>query len=292
MARLVMIVFCLWLSLAALSQITPIEKRGFEALSQSRYDDALDAFEELLSREPDRAETGRRLVTLYSQLQRDEQAARHFGEATSDPSRSIPEAEFQYGRALEPLGQTEPAVEHYRRALSKDPRLLRARFRLGNLLLRTGDTEEGQAVLRGYEEFRQWDRRVKLLLSMVTSGTLPEAAKKERTLELVDLLIQGGALEDAEALIRSALAIDPYDVDFRVAEIEWLLSSRELERARESVEMLQFVADPPSELYWLSGRIYLLQGNSQEAIKDFENLRATVSDPPASLLKDLATPTR
>ena len=95
------------------------------------------------------------------------------------------------------------------RTMSKDPRMGSARFRLGNLLLRSGSPEQGRALLHGYEQFRQWDRRVKLLLAMVTSGMLSEVVEREKTRELVNLLLQGGALEDAAALIDSALAKTP-----------------------------------------------------------------------------------
>jgi tetratricopeptide (TPR) repeat protein len=388
--------FCLvllLLSLAASPQTANergdlLEKQGLAALRQQRYQDALIAFEELLSREPDRASahygkglafTGilnysaaagsfekavslqpaladawRRLVVLYSQLNRDastkrayekarrlakvpaeerlslaralrktgwikearamlheaqplgvnehlelgllalgeddySEAAGHLQAATSDPSRSTADAEYQYGRTLEALGHTEQAIEHYRRAMSKDPRMRSARFRLGNLMLRSGNAEQGRGLLHGYEQFRQWDRRVKLLLAMVTSGTLSDAAEREKTLELVNLLLQGGALEDAAALIHSALAKNPDDPAFRVAQARWLLSSGQPDKARAVVELLLSLPNPPPDALWYSARLHILQGEWPEAIESFHRLLAIDPDPPAALLKELAT---
>ena len=368
--------------------LAQLERQGFEALGQGRYDSALDAFELLLvvnpdrasahygkglaltgmlnysaavdslenaaSLDPNRAETWRRLVTLYSQLQRDEKAKRafenarrlapvpdeerlglaralrktgwlkeahallreaeplgaeeyfelgllaleeddsgraeaHFEKATADPIRSAAEAEYQYGRTLETLGKPEPAIQHYRRALSKDQRLLSARFRLGTLLLRTGDAEQGRALLRGYEELRQWDRRVNLLLSMVTSGTLSDTAEREKKLELVNLFLQAGAFEDAGALIHSALAKDSNDPAFLVAQAEWLLSSGQPDKSRVVLDTLVSVSSPLPDALWLSGRLHIIEGEPKQALESFQRLIAIDPDPPAALLKEVAT---
>ncbi len=173
--------------------------------------------------------------------------------------------------------------------MSKDPRMRSARFRLGNLLLRSGNPEQGRALLRGYEKFRQWDRRVKLLLAMVTSGTLSEVVEREKTRELVNLLLQGGALEDVAALIHSALAKNPEDPAFLVAQARWLLSSGQPDKARAVVDLLLSLPDPPPDALWLSARLHALQGESPEAIESFHRLLAIDPDPPAALLKELAT---
>ena len=367
---------------------TPVE-RGFDALRQHRYQDALVAFEEIVSIEPTRAaahygrglafagllnysaavsslekavslepahaEAWRRLVVLYSQIQRDQStnhaygkareladvpeeerlalaralrrtgwiaearallqesgepqgvseqlelgllaleendlslAAQHLQAATADPARSDAEADYQYGRVLEDLGRPEEARELYRRALSKQPRLLEARFRLGNLLLRTGNAEEGRALLRGYEPFRQWDRRVKLLRAMVTSGTLSEVDEREKTLEWVTLLLEAGALQDVAPLINAALAKYPEDPPLRVAQARWLFQSRQPEKARTVVDRLLALPEPPPDALWLSARLHIFENNLPEAIDAFHRVLAIDSDPPAALLKELAT---
>ncbi|MFQ5791511.1 MAG: tetratricopeptide repeat protein, partial [Acidobacteriota bacterium] len=152
----------------------------------------------------------------------------------------------------------------------------------------SGNVEEGRALLRGYELFRQWDRRVKLLLSMVTSGTLSQTAERERTLELVTLLLQGSALEDAAALIYSALAKNPEDPAFRMAQARWLFSSGQPGKARTVVELLLSLPNPPPDALWLSARLHILQDRSPEAIDAFHRLLAIDPDPPAAVLKELA----
>ncbi len=382
--------FCLVLLLIPLasSPQTPVE-RGFDALRQHRYQDALVAFEELVSMEPKRAaahygkglaftgllnysaavrslektvsldpahaDAWRRLVVLYSQIQRDQSAKHAYGQArelaevpeeerlalaralrktgwivearallqesgepqgvnehlelgllaleeddlsragqhlqaaTADPTRSDADADYQYGRVLESLGRPEEARELYRRALSKQPRLLRARFRLGSLLLRTGNADEGRALLRGYEPFRQWDRRVKLLRAMVTSGTLPETDAREKILEWVTLLLEGGALQDVGPLINAALAKHPEDPNLRVAQARWLFQSRQPDKARAVVDRLLSLREPPPDALWLSARLHVLENNLPEAIDAFHGVLAIDLDPPAALLKELAT---
>ena len=127
------------------------------------------------------------------------------------------------------------------------------------------------------------------MLSMVTSGTLPEADEREKTLGLVSLLLEGGALEDAAALIYSGLAKNPEDPAFRVAQARWLFSSGQLRKARTVVDLLLSLPDPPADALWLSGRLQIVENNFPEAIDAFQRLLAIDPDPPAALLKELAT---
>ena len=130
-----------------------------------------------------------------------ETAARHLREATRQPDRSDPEAEYLYAKALEGLGQNDQALAHYRRALEKQPRHRRARFRLGNLLLRSGQADEGRALLRGYEEFRQRDRIVRMMVAVLASSSLTAVERRDKSLTLVNLLIEAGiTLKEAWSL--------------------------------------------------------------------------------------------
>ena len=213
-----------------------------------------------------------------------DQAVAHF--AASHGGASL---EVENGRCLETLGRPDEAAASYRRSLAAEPSLRRARFRLGNLLLRSGKREEGLALLEGYESFRQWERRTKLLLLLVTSGTLPPHDDRVRTLQLIDLYLQGGALDEASALIDSGQAKYASDASFRVARTRWLLASSDQEGARRMLDALVAEAEPPVDALWLSARLHLNGGRAAEATKDYERFVARVDHPPAVLLKELAT---
>lgn len=55
----------------------------------------------------------------------------------------------EYGNAWAELGNWERAVEHYRRALARDPKHITARLRLARGLIRLGDTQQAGRVLDG-----------------------------------------------------------------------------------------------------------------------------------------------
>jgi tetratricopeptide (TPR) repeat protein len=218
-----------------------------------------------------------------------QRAAEHFVRATADAENSRGNAYYEYARCLELLGETERAIEYYRRAVEKDPTHPSSRFRLGNLLLRTAQEEEGRALLRGYEKFRQWDRQTKLLLAMISSGTLPPDEHKRKMLSVIDLLLVGGSLQAAERLIQSGLATYPEEPRFRVAHAKWLMASGEFDQAAETLVPVLSLPSPPFGAFWVSGRIHLRQGRLDEALKDYRSAFERSNDTPAPLLKELAT---
>ncbi len=218
-----------------------------------------------------------------------QRAAEHFARATADAENSRANAYYEYARCLELLGETERAIEYYRRAVEKDPTHPSSRFRLGNLLLRTGQEEEGRALLRDYEKFRQWDRQTKLLLAMISSGTLPPDEHKRKLFSVIDLLLVGGSLPAAERLIQSGLATYPEEPRFRVAHAKWLMASGEIDQAAQTLASVLSLPSPPFGAFWVSGRIHLRQGRLGEALKDYRSAFERSNDTPAPFLKELAT---
>jgi tetratricopeptide (TPR) repeat protein len=218
-----------------------------------------------------------------------ETAARHLREATRQSDRSPPQADYLYAQALEGLGQNDLAVLHYRRELEKQPRHRRARFRLGNLLLRSGRAEEGRVLLRGYEEFRQRERSVYTLSRVLYSGGLSGAEEREKALTLVNLLIEGSDVEQADRVLQQALSKYPDDPDFRTAQVSWLLASGEPQKARESLEPILSLPSPPKDALWLSARLHVLGGHGAQALEAFERLLSVDNSPSARVLTEFAT---
>ncbi len=250
-----------------------------------------DLFEEALSLLHGSTSPEAKLELGLIEMERDnyERAAEHLRMATSDPVGSTAAAEFGYGRCLELLGESQRAIEHYRRALEKDSNLGKARFRLGNLLIRLGDREEGLALLRDYEQFRQWDRRVKLLVAMIGSSGLPAVQRRERTLELIDLLHQVGSLEEAERVIQSGLATNPEDPVLRVALARTLDEQGKTEEARRELEAVLSLPAPPPTAFWISGLLHYRAGEKAEALEAYLRFLELVLEPPALFFKQLGT---
>jgi len=216
-------------------------------------------------------------------------AVGHLQIATSDPIKSTATAEFEYGRCLELLDDSEQAIEHYRRALEKDRNLGKARFRLGNLLIRLGDREMGLALLHDYEEFRRWDRRVKLLVAMIGSSGLPAAKLDKMTLELIDLLHQAGSFDEAERVIESGLARNPDDPLLRVAWARTLNEQGKTEAARRELESVLSLPSPPPSAFWISGLVHYRAGQKPEALEACLRFLELVPDPPVLFFKQLGT---
>ena len=212
-------------------------------------------------------------------------------EAISYFERSEPTADIElaHGQCLEALDRADEAIPHYRAALEANPQLGTARFRLGTLLMRRGSREEGLALLANYETFRQWERRVNLLLAMVSSGTLPPEETRIKTLELVDLYLQGNAFDEAAQLIAAGLAEFSGDAALRTARTRWQLATGDVPGAQASLEELLQEPEPPVDALWLSARLHLNGGRTAEAVADYERFVARVPAPPAVLLKELAT---
>lgn len=213
-------------------------------------------------------------------------AVEHLREATRQPDRSEPEADYLYAQALEGLGQNDLALVHYRRELEKQPRHRFARFRLGNLLLRSGHAEEGRVLLRGYEEYRQRDRSVRTLSGLLASGGLSAAEERDKALALVNLLVEGGEVERAARVLQQALSRYPDDPYFRTAQVSWLLASGEPQKARESLEPILSLPSPPKDALWLSARLHVLGGRAAQALEAFERLLSVDNDPSARVLRE------
>ena len=217
------------------------------------------------------------------------QAREHLSVAAADPSTSPAEADYEYARCLEILDEPQRAMELYRRVLEKAPHHRQARFRLGSLLLRSGQEEEGKALLRGYERVRQWDRRVKLLLAMISSGTLFAEERKLKTLQAIELLIEGEAYSAAERLIQSGLASYPEEPLFHVLQAKAMVTAGKFEQANQTLARLVSQASAPAEAFWVSGQLYLRQGRLSDALEAYVASMERLAEPPARLLQELAT---
>ncbi len=110
-----------------------------------------------------------------------------------------------------------------------------------------------------------------------------------KALELIDLYLQGEALAEAEALINAGLGKFPNAPSFRLRRVRLLLESGKVSEARQSLQHLVSLPEPPAEALWLSARLLILEGNVEEAIADYQRFLMLTPSPPAIFFKELAT---
>ncbi len=237
------------------SQATPSAKtEAFAALDAGRVDVALDAFERLVGRGPD-----------------------------------DPDLYYGLGRSREALGNVEAAASAYRDALLHSPYHRRARFRLGNILLRMGDTVEAERVLAGYEPFRLWDHRVELLRAMVVGGTLTPADQRQKTLALVRLLVDGNALSEANEILTGVGADYAAEASFMVVRGRLLMASGALDEARVLTGDALDQAPNDPDAVWLNAKLDFRQGRPVEALHTYERLLTLWPDAPARVRHEIGT---
>ena len=116
---------------------------------------------DILSKAPRHARALSSLVYIYMESGRSEQALEHALEIRKIlPGSSI--NQYNLGILYENLGETSLAMGHYRKAIGINKRLWNAYLNLGNLLLLSGNTSEGNEILDrlislyGYEPLAYW----------------------------------------------------------------------------------------------------------------------------------------
>jgi tetratricopeptide (TPR) repeat protein len=120
---------------------------------------AVEAFTATLKQYPSAASLHEDLGRLLLGLGRPEQALVSLEEAV----RQRPEqasARLDLGRAYEALGKPVEAEQAYRKAMVLEPQLAAPHYALGRLLIRRGDSEEGQRELALYRTL--YDRTARL----------------------------------------------------------------------------------------------------------------------------------
>ncbi len=178
---------------------------------------ALDAAERFLAIEPTDTEMVMLAGRQLSVLERHEEAiARLFPAASTDNGADV---WAELGLARRAAGQDAEAIEDFRRAVEQDPTHVAATLNLGQLLLRGGFEEEGEALL---------ERHAELAESTDASQHAEQAARQGGNAgdfhRLAERRILEGDVVGALEAYDDAIRVDPSDPRGRFGKIETLLA--------------------------------------------------------------------
>jgi tetratricopeptide (TPR) repeat protein len=189
--------------------------------ARGRAVEALPYYERLLARDR-RADTLNDYGTLLAGLARYEAAADCFRAALDLGSREAA-VHCNLGHVLHCLGDHRAAIEHSRRAAELDPRLPEAHLHLGNALLAINEMHAAEAAYRAGLEVAPQHAPLHTAHAMAERalGRVDDAAASVRrslairsdaadTVALLgSLAIDRGRFEEAETLLKKALALSP-----------------------------------------------------------------------------------
>ena len=189
--------------------------------ARGRAAEALPYYERLLARER-RADTLNDYGTLLAGLARFEAAADCFRGALDLAPREA-RVHANLGHVLHCLGDHRAAIGHSRRALELDPRLPEGHLHLGNALLAINEMHAAEAAYRAGLEVEPHHAALHTAHAMAERalGRVDDAAASVRrslairsdaadTVALLgSLAIDRGRFEEAETLLKKALALSP-----------------------------------------------------------------------------------
>jgi tetratricopeptide (TPR) repeat protein len=189
--------------------------------ARGRAAEALPYYERLLASDR-RADTLNDYGTLLAGLARFEAAANSFRAALDLGPREAC-VHCNLGHVLHCLGDHRAAIEHSRRAIELDPRLPEAHLHLGNALLAINEMHAAEAAYRAGLEVAPQHAPLHTAHAMAERalGRVDDAAASVRqslairsdaadTVALLgSLAIDRGRFEEAETLLKKALALSP-----------------------------------------------------------------------------------
>lgn len=170
-------------------------------------------------------------------------------------------------------GEDTKAAAAFRRALGRDPNHVATLLNLGQLMVREGDRQTGEALLARHRERAQL---ADLLDHLERSSRLGEATAANFT-ALADAQIRSGKVEEAAASYRRALALDPNSPIAALGLAALLLETGELAEASRWSVVAVLAAPTDQRAHFVLGMVRLARGQvdaAERAFQDSRRLRA------------------
>ena len=263
-----------------------VEAEGHAAIRDGRYREALRVFDSLLASHPENARGHYGRGVALSALARHDDAVEAL-EAAIALEPGMVSAHYECARSLESLGEAGRAIHRYRAVLDLNSYHRGARYRLGSVLLRAGRVDEAERFLRDYEPFRLWDHQVRLLQAMLASDTLAPQDREQKTIALVQLLLDGGETDTAGQLLEAANY--PGEPRFAVLRARWLMLTGRGSEARAMLDPVMKADVTDRDALWLSAQLHMRERRKLQALADYEVLLALWLEPPARVHQEAGT---
>lgn len=186
---------------------------------------------------------------------------------------------YYLGLAYLQQREQEPTIRELRRALSQNPKFVRANLPLGAALVNAGRPEEALPYLeRARADFPQdAEVRATLVRAEFEAGetsqalanidqavdAIPENARLDATLAF--LCLHHRQPQKARQLLENASELNPQDAALKLLLADASLKAGEPTEALAVLKGLPEGAGKPGELAFLRGDAYFLAGNTQEA---------------------------
>jgi tetratricopeptide (TPR) repeat protein len=221
--------------------------RGEVALQMGRYEEARSELEASLAKEEDLYARFRLGVALR-RMRRFAEAGAIFDKIAS-VDKDYPGLALERGLLFEETGQSDLALESYRKALEKAPNDVDLKLRVGSTQVMAGHAREAEKIL------------------MEVRNARPNSAEANHFLGRA-LLVRGENLAEAMRYLELAVNIDSHRPEYLLY-VGW--AANELGQAAKASPALNKALELDHELgdaYWQRGVLLQKQGATQDAIRD------------------------
>ncbi len=223
---------------------------GDVALSQGRFEAAVDEFAKALELDSEHVGAQFRLGVTHRRLGNFELAVEHL-DAVANVDANYPGLALERGLLFEASGRGEQALAEYEEALKNAPEDPDLMLRVGCARVAAGRGADAEKMLRDVLFQR------------------PASAETQYCLGRAQLL-SGTRLTDAQKSLERAAELDPYKPEYQLY-VGWAANEAghavKAERAlREALRLDKGLADA----YWQRGVLRYRQGRPRDAVKDFQ----------------------
>ncbi|MGD8607202.1 MAG: tetratricopeptide repeat protein [Myxococcales bacterium] len=232
-------------------EITPEVRRllGWAELQRNKLDEAIEQFQGALEMEPRDSSSQFGLAQAYRRKSMLDEAAEALGKVEAIDAK-FPGLQLEEGRLAEARGDMEAAIASYRDALSQSPNDTALQSRLGATLVLSGQTKEGESLLRQVLETQAY------------------SAEAEHFLGRIDL--ERHQLDAARAHFERASRLEPNNGLYRMYVAWTALEANEMVNALRGLDEALKLDPTLGDAYWLRARIRIRAGVVRDALADLQ----------------------
>ena len=263
---------------------------GKTAVTEHRYEEALEAYEKALVCDPEADHVRRELVVFYVKLGRNDDAARLLGKLLEDHPEDVEILTLKAGLYVS-MGKVDDAASVYKDILAILPDDDKTMLRLGSLYAGNGRYEEARRIFERlvhldedsfvgfqylaklYQQQGDYEKAIAAYDKALALHWLPSLA-----LEAVDLLEYRKQYDKAVSLCRQTLVNDPDNEKARQRLARLFLGMGQADQALVELRELRKHAVNVYNVDVTIGRVLIEQKRYDEAINHFSAMQETAPD--------------